>query len=50
MNDFQTTNEAIYADMREIIFNARSSAVRGVEYARMMMYWRLGERIFVEDL
>ena len=49
MGDLQTTNAAFYADMREIILNARNSAVRSVEYERMMMYWHLGERIFVED-
>ena len=49
MRDLQTTNAAFYADMREIILNARNSAVRSIEYARMMMYWHLGERIFIED-
>ena len=49
MGDIQTTNAAFYNDMRNIIVNARDNAVRGVEVERMMMYWRLGERIFVEE-
>lgn len=35
--------------MREIILVARNNAVRSVEFNRMMMYWHLGERIFVEE-
>jgi len=49
MGNSQTTHTAFYADMREIIITARSNAVRSVEYTRMMMYWHLGERIFVEE-
>ena len=43
MSDLQTKNTAFYNDMRDIILNARSNAVRSVEYARMIMYWHLGE-------
>jgi hypothetical protein len=49
MNELQTTNPGFLADMRNIILEARNSAVRSVEYTRMMMYWHLGERIFVEE-
>jgi predicted nuclease of restriction endonuclease-like (RecB) superfamily len=51
MNEMQmqSINPAFYADMRQIVLNARNSAVRSVEYNRMMMYWHLGERIFVEE-
>ena len=49
MNELQTTNPGFLADMRNIILDARSNAVRSVEYTRMMMYWHLGERIFVEE-
>jgi len=49
MNDLQLSNKAFYNDIRDIIINARSNAVRSVEFARMMMYWHLGERIFVEE-
>ena len=49
MGDLQTTHPAFYNDMREIILSARRNAVRSVEYARLMMYWHMGERIFVEE-
>ena len=49
MNELASTNPGFLEDMRSIIIEARSNAVRSVEYARMMMYWRLGERIFVEE-
>lgn len=49
MGDLQTTNIAFYNDMRNIIINAQSNAIKGVETERKMMYWRLGERIFVEE-
>ena len=49
MSELQNTNPALYADVRRIIVNARDNAVRGVELERVMMYWRLGERIFVEE-
>lgn len=49
MSDLQTTNTDFFNDMRAIIINARSSAVRSVEFTRVTMYWHLGERIFVEE-
>ena len=49
MDDMLTTNTAFYNDIRNIIINAQEKAVKGVEVERMMMYWHLGERIFVEE-
>jgi predicted nuclease of restriction endonuclease-like (RecB) superfamily len=49
MSELQETNRAFLADMRNIILDSRKKAVRSVEYTRMMMYWHLGERIFVEE-
>jgi hypothetical protein len=37
------------SDIKEIIGSARSEAVRSVEFYRVQMYWRLGERIFNEE-
>ncbi|MFV0553786.1 MAG: YhcG family protein [Mangrovibacterium sp.] len=37
------------ADIRQIITSARNSAIRSVDYERVRMYWRLGERIFTEE-
>jgi predicted nuclease of restriction endonuclease-like (RecB) superfamily len=49
MGELESVNPTFYADMRNIIMESRNNAVRGVEYARLMMYWHLGERIFVEE-
>lgn len=49
MEEIQNTNPAFINDMRNIILDARNSVVRSAEYVRMMMYWNLGERIFVEE-
>jgi predicted nuclease of restriction endonuclease-like (RecB) superfamily len=38
-----------FQDIRQIIENAQSTAVKSVEYQRVLMYWHLGERIFVEE-
>ena len=42
-------NAALFNDARNIILNARAAAVRSVNFERVMMYWRLGERIFIEE-
>lgn len=49
MGDLQIIHAAFYDDMREIILNARKNAVSSVEFTRVMMYGRLGERIFIEE-
>jgi len=38
-----------YNDVCEIIINAQIAAVRSVDYQRVIMYWQLGERIFLEE-
>jgi predicted nuclease of restriction endonuclease-like (RecB) superfamily len=45
----QAAHTVFYNDIREIVLGARSDAVRSVEFTRLMMYWRLGERIFLEE-
>ena len=37
------------SDVKEIINSARTQAVRSVEFHRVEMYWKLGERIFNEE-
>ena len=37
------------SDIKSIIFDSRNSAARSVNFARVMMYWRVGERIYVEE-
>ena len=49
MNNILTVNSEFYNDMRRIIIDAQNNAIRGVEFIRMMMYWHLGERIFIEE-
>ena len=49
MGELLAKYATFFTEMKEIIFKARNEAVRSVEYSRMMMYWHLGERIFVEE-
>jgi len=42
-------SENFYDDIRKIIVNAKTEAVRSVNFQRVLMYWQLGERIFVEE-
>ena len=37
-------------DIKTIIGQARTQAVRSVEFYRVQMYWKMGERIFNEEL
>lgn len=41
--------EQFISDIRTIILSARESAIRSVDTVRVQMYWRLGERIFIEE-
>ena len=41
-NDFLT-------DIRSIIETAKTNAIRSVDFQRVIMYWRMGERIVVEE-
>jgi hypothetical protein len=36
-------------DIKPIIGQARTNAVRSVEFHRVEMYWKMGERIFNEE-
>ncbi|MCL2459966.1 MAG: DUF1016 N-terminal domain-containing protein [Euryarchaeota archaeon] len=49
MSDLQTTTITFYSDMRDIIINAQYNAVCSVDVQRVLMYWRLGERIVIEE-
>ena len=37
------------ADIIGIISQSRANAIRSVDFERVLMYWKLGERIFVEE-
>lgn len=36
-------------EIRNIITSSRDNAIRSVDRERVLMYWKLGERIFVEE-
>jgi len=40
---------SFYSDIKAIISESKIAAVRGVDFQRVLMYWRLGERILVEE-
>jgi predicted nuclease of restriction endonuclease-like (RecB) superfamily len=42
-------NVNFYDEIRQIIIEEQSKAIRSVEFHRVSMYWRVGERIFVEE-
>jgi predicted nuclease of restriction endonuclease-like (RecB) superfamily len=42
-------NESIINDIQSIIQKARETAIRSVDYERVLMYWQIGKRIFEED-
>jgi len=45
----KNNNPSLLTDLRRIILEARVNAIRNVDFMRVVMYWRLGERIFVEE-
>lgn len=42
-------NQHFLAEIKDIIFNARTNAVRSVNWERTLMYWNIGKRIFEEE-
>lgn len=36
-------------EVKRIINNSRYSAVRAVDWERVLMYWNIGKQIFVEE-
>ena len=45
----QGLSGSFYNDIRQIITEAQATAVRSINFQRVQMYWRLGERIFVGE-
>lgn len=43
------TNKSLVSDIKQIIEQSRESAIRSVDFARVQMYWHIGERIFEEE-
>lgn len=42
-------NQAIITDIKTIVLDSRDRAIRRVDTERLQMYWRIGQRIFVEE-
>jgi hypothetical protein len=42
-------SQNFYDDIKQIIADAQHNAVRSVEFHRVVMYWKLGERVFIEE-
>lgn len=47
-NDISLNNSFV-SEIKSIITNARTNAVRSVDFCRVQMYWHLGRRIFEEE-
>ena len=43
------TPDGFVSEIRSIIDQARSNAVRSVDFCRVRMYWNIGKRIFEEE-
>jgi len=47
-NSIATSNKFL-TDIIGIISQSKTNAIRSVDFERVLMYWKLGERIFVEE-
>lgn len=47
--DIITSQDGFVGEIRTIIDNARTTAVRSVDFCRVQMYWNIGKRIFEEE-
>ncbi|WP_316793559.1 DUF1016 N-terminal domain-containing protein [Pedobacter frigoris] len=42
-------NPTVLSDIKTIIHSARDEAIRAVDTKRVIMYWHIGQRIFLEE-
>jgi predicted nuclease of restriction endonuclease-like (RecB) superfamily len=42
-------NESILSEIKSIITESRQAAIRAVDHQRVLMYWKIGKRIFEEE-
>jgi predicted nuclease of restriction endonuclease-like (RecB) superfamily len=47
--DLIENNSQILSDIQNIIKTAQNNAIRSVDFERVQMYWKIGERIVVEE-
>ena len=45
----ENTNNLIFSDIARIIEDAKNNAIRSVDFHRVQMYWKIGERIVKEE-
>ena len=48
-NEVQRYSEEMVQDIQSIINTAKNNAIRSVDFERVRMYWKIGERIVVEE-
>jgi len=48
-SDSLGVNFTFYDEIRLIIYKAQEDAIRSVDVQRVLMYWKMGERIFLEE-
>jgi len=48
-NEMLKQQNNFVSDIRKIIETAKDNAIRSVDFQRVIMYWKLGERIVVEE-
>ncbi len=46
---YSSSENQLYEDVRAIIEEARTNAVRSVDFNRVLMYWKTGRRVFEEE-
>ena len=49
MKNEAVINNTFVSDIKNIITTARNNAAKSVDFKRVIMYWKLGERIFTEE-
>lgn len=42
-------NPTVITDIKNIIHTARDKAIRAIDTERVLMYWHIGQRIFLEE-
>lgn len=46
---YSDSENKFFEDSRQIILEAKNNAIRSVDAARVVMYWKLGYRILEEE-
>lgn len=46
---YSSSENQLYEDVRAIIEEARANAIRSVDFNRVLMYWKTGQRVFEEE-